>query len=76
MCSIQSRRVRGLVARAVFRIEGFEVWARGLDTRSKGSRFGRVCAIRDRRVRSLVAWIFLMSKGSRFGRLVAKSNIS
>ena len=60
--SIQGRRVRGLVAWCIFQVEGFEVWARVRDSRSKGSRFGRLG--------------FLMSKGSRFRCLVANSNIS
>ena len=34
--------VRGLVAWAFFKVEGFEVWARVFDSRSKGSRFCRL----------------------------------
>ena len=70
VCSIQGRRVRGLVA-----------WA---FLKPKGSRFGRVCSFQGRRVRGFVAqvvfgiegfgvWALVFvskSKGSRFGRLV------
>ena len=42
MYSIQGRRLRGLVAWCFFQVEGFEVWARVRDSRSKGSRFGRL----------------------------------
>ena len=76
--------VRGLVAWAFFKVEGFEVWALGLFLKSKGSQFKRVCSFQGRRVRSFVAWavweaegfkawarVFVSkSKGSRFGRLV------
>ena len=41
----------------------------GLSLKSKGSKFGRVCSIQDRRVRGLVAWAFLKSKGSKFKRV-------
>ena len=34
--------VRGLVAWAFFKVEGFEVWACVFDLRSKGSRFGHL----------------------------------
>ena len=34
--------VPGLVAWAFFKVEGFEVWARVFDSRSKGSKFGRL----------------------------------
>ena len=68
VCSLQGRRVRGLVAWAPFKDEGFEILVRMLDSKSKGSRFGcpapslklkgsrfgRVCSIRGRRVRGLV----------------------
>ena len=40
VCSFQGRRVRGLVAWQFFEVEGFEVWARVPDSRSKGSKFG------------------------------------
>ena len=70
VCSIQGRRVRGLVAWALLK--------------PKGSRFGRVCSIQGRRVRGFVAQVvfgvegfgvwarvfFSKSEGSRFGRLV------
>ena len=70
VCSIQGRRVRGLVA-----------WA---FLKPKGSRFGRVCSIQNRRVRGFVAWVLFKvegfdvwarvfdsrSKGSRFGCLL------
>ena len=56
--SVQGRRVRGLVACCFLQIEGFEVWTRVRDSRSKGSRFGRLGSF--------------MSKGSRFGCLVSK----
>ena len=52
-----------------FNVEWFEVWLPGLSSKSKGSRFGRVCSIQDRRVRGLVAWAFLKSKGSKFKRV-------
>ena len=51
-----------------FEVEGFEVWSPGLFFKSKGSKFGRVCSIQDRRVRGLVAWVFLKSEGSKFKR--------
>ena len=51
-----SRRVQGLGACFRFEIEGFEVWSPGNFLKSKGSKFGRVCSIQDRRVRSFVAW--------------------
>ena len=74
---------RGLVAWAFFKVEGFEVWARVFDSRSKGSRFGRLGSFKSRRVRSLSACarfkvegfevllpgLFLEPKGSRFGRV-------
>ena len=77
-CSIQGRRVRGLVAWIVFKDEGFEVWARVFDSRSKaskfcrldsflrssGSMFGCECPLQGRRVRCLVAWI--LCKDERF----------
>ena len=67
-----------------FEVEGFEVWSPGNFLKSKGSKFGRVCSIQDRRVRGFVAWAVLgtegfkvwarvfvsKSKGSRFGHLV------
>ena len=53
MHSIQGRRVRGFVAWAVFKVEGFEVWARVFGSRSKGSRFGRLVSFSNRRVRGL-----------------------
>ena len=71
--SLQCRMVRGLVAWAFFKVEGFEVWARVFDSKSKGLRFcrlavflkskgsmfGRVYSIQGRRVRGLVAcWVF------------------
>ena len=34
--------VRGLVFWAFFKGEGFEVWVRVFDLRSKGSKFGRL----------------------------------
>ena len=69
VCSLQGRRVRGLVTWAFHEEEGFEIWARRLDSKSKGSRFGcpgfsltpkssrfgRACSIRGRRVRGLDA---------------------
>ena len=91
MCPIQNRRVRGFIAKAVFKVEGFEVWARVFDSRSKGSRFGRLVSFSSRRVRGLGAcarfkiegfevWslgFFLRTKGSRFGRacLIPKRRI-
>ena len=54
--------------RARFEIEGFEVWSPGQFSKSKGSRFGRVCSIPPRRVRGSVAWVLLRMKGSEFGR--------
>ena len=66
VCSFQGRRVRGFVAWAVlgtegfegfrFELEGFEVWSSGNFLKSKGSKFGCVCSIQDRRVRGFVAW--------------------
>ena len=45
MCSIQCRRVRGLVALAFVKVEGFEVCARVIDSNSKGSNFGRLGSV-------------------------------
>ena len=42
-----------------FNVEGFEVWSPGNFLKSKGSEFGRVCSIQDRRVRDFVAWATL-----------------
>ena len=98
MCSIASRRVRGLVAWVAFNVEGFEVlppgfflieefevWARVLDSKSKGSRFCRLGSFKNRTVRCLGArirfkvegfeiWspvVFFKLKGSRFGPVCA-----
>ena len=68
--------VRGLVVWAFFKVEGFEVWVRVFDSRSKGSKFGRlgflkskgskfkhVCSFQGRRVRSFVTWVVLGAEG-------------
>ena len=39
-----------------FEIEGFDVWSPGNFLKSKGSKFGRVSSIQDRRIRGFVAW--------------------
>ena len=68
VCSIPRRRVRGSVAWIFFIVEGFEVWARVLDSRSKGSRFCRLGFL----IEGFEIWARVFdstSKGSRFGRL-------
>ena len=62
--------VRGLVAWAFFKVEGFEVWARVFDSRSKGSRFGRLGFFKSEGFEVLARVLVSKSKGSRFGRLV------
>ena len=64
MCSIQDRRVRGLVASFFFEIEEFEIRARVFDSTPKGSSFGKA--------EGFEVWspgLFLMLKGSKFGRV-------
>ena len=62
--------VRGLVAWAFFKVEGFEVWARVIPSRSKGSGFSRlVCFVKVAGFKVWACVLDSMSKGSRFGRL-------
>ena len=47
----------------------------GLSLKSKGSEFGRVYSIQDRRVRGLIAWAFLKSRGSKFFSACARFKV-